>query len=73
MTSVEYPGVQLSWRRVLAIAQNLPDPVVAKSILSEDNDEEYEQEQTTFNRMQCMNKALQNIYTITSQGEIKQC
>ncbi|KAL7323110.1 hypothetical protein PS15p_211058 [Mucor circinelloides] len=69
MTSVEYPGVQLSWRRVLAIAQNLPDPVVAKSILSEDNDEEYEQEQTTFNRMQCMNKALQNIYTITSQDQ----
>ncbi|CAO0796302.1 unnamed protein product [Mucor circinelloides] len=69
MNSVEYPGVQLSWRRVLAIAQNLPDPVVAKSILSEDNEEEYEQEQTTFNRMQCMNKALQNIYTITSQDQ----
>ncbi|KAF1797965.1 concanavalin A-like lectin/glucanase domain-containing protein [Mucor lusitanicus] len=70
---IEYPGVQLSWRRILAIAQDQPDPIVAKSaLLSDDtNDEEHPppQEQATFNRMQCMNKALQNIYTITSQDQ----
>ena len=70
---VEYPGVQLSWRRILAIAKDQPDPVVAKDVLPDDSDddEEYQQEQTTFNRMQCMNKALQDIYIITRQGEIK--
>ncbi|KAL9553597.1 hypothetical protein MBANPS3_003231 [Mucor bainieri] len=68
---IEYPGVQLSWKRILAIAQDQPDPVVAKSaLLSEDLDEEqHQQEQSAFNRMQCMNKALQNIYTITSQDQ----
>ncbi|GAN01636.1 hypothetical protein MAM1_0010c01070 [Mucor ambiguus] len=53
---VEYPGVQLSWKRILAIAQDQPDPIVAKSVLSSDIDEEYQQEQTTFNRMQCINR-----------------
>lgn len=71
-SGVEYPGVQLSWRRILAIAEDQPDPIVAKGVLPDDSDddEEYQQEQTTFNRMQCMNKALQDIYIITRQGEI---
>lgn len=68
MHIIEYPGVQLSWKRILAIAHDQPDPIVAKDILQDENEDVNEQEQTTFNRMQCMNKALQNIYTITSQG-----
>ncbi|KAK4517931.1 uncharacterized protein ATC70_001280 [Mucor velutinosus] len=68
-SAVEYPGVQLSWRRILAIAQDQPDPIAVKGVLSDDSDDEYRQEHTTFNRMQCMNKALQNIYTITSHGQ----
>jgi hypothetical protein len=70
MHKIEYPGVQLSWKRIIAIAQDQPDPIVAKDILQDENECTNEQEQTIFNRMQCMNKALQNIYTITSQGTL---
>lgn len=71
-TIVNYPGVQLSWRRVLSIAKNTPDPAAI------DEDYKYEDEVNinithhhTTSRMQSMGRALQNMYTITSQGNKK--
>ncbi|CEP14434.1 hypothetical protein [Parasitella parasitica] len=68
MNNIEYPGVQLTWKRILAIAQDQPDPIVAKDGFQDHEIEQEEpQEQAAFYRIQCMNKALQSIYTITSQ------
>lgn len=60
--AASYPGVQLSWRRVLSIAQNTPDPAAIDDKLE---DEIYT---SPTSRIQCMGRALQNMYTITSQG-----
>lgn len=65
---MNYPGVQLSWRRVVSIAKNTPDPAAI------DEDFKYEDENVidmnqASSRMQCMGRALQNMYTITSQAE----
>ncbi|KAI8647609.1 concanavalin A-like lectin/glucanase domain-containing protein [Parasitella parasitica] len=68
MNNVEYPGVQLTWKRILAIAQDQPDPMTAKDTFQDqETEQEEQQEQAAFRRIQCMSKALQNIYTITSQ------
>ncbi|KAI9266256.1 concanavalin A-like lectin/glucanase domain-containing protein [Helicostylum pulchrum] len=61
--AVIYPGVQLSWRRVISIAQNTPDPAAI------DNKLEDEVNDNPTSRIQCMGRALQNMYTITSQEE----
>ncbi|KAG2229603.1 concanavalin A-like lectin/glucanase domain-containing protein [Thamnidium elegans] len=61
--AVIYPGVQLSWRRVISIAQNTPDPAAIDNKL----DDEVNDNPTS--RIQCMGRALQNMYTITSQEE----
>lgn len=63
--AVSYPGVQLSWRRVLSIAQNTPDPAAIDDKLE---DEIYS---SPTSRIQCMGRALQNMYTITSQGNLR--
>lgn len=62
--AVLYPGVQLSWRRVMSIAQNTPDPAAIDNKL----DDEVNDNPTS--RIQCMGRALQNMYTITSQGRV---
>lgn len=66
----DYPGVQVAWKRILSIAQNTPDPA---AVAYKDDDEEEENLLTTptpatVTRMQRMGRALQNMYTITSQG-----
>jgi hypothetical protein len=60
----DYPGVQLSWKRILSIAQNTPDPATA----AVNYEDEEEPEESTVTRMQSMGRALQNMFTITSQG-----
>jgi hypothetical protein len=71
--SVAYPGVQLSWRRILAIAQNQPDPAAEIDFEDQLEQDALPQGQDPsmspyLSRLHCMNIALQNIFTITGQG-----
>jgi hypothetical protein len=68
-----YPGVQLTWRRVLAIAQNQPDPAAEIDFEDQlDTDALPENQDATMspyiNRLHGMSRALQNLFTITGQG-----
>lgn len=68
MQKVNYPGVQLSWRRVVSIAKNTPDPAAIDEDFKYEDDNNPEINHAS-SRMQCMGRALQNMYTITSQGK----
>ncbi|CAO3607562.1 unnamed protein product [Mucor hiemalis] len=68
MQKVNYPGVQLSWRRVVSIAKNTPDPAAIDEDFKYEDDNNPEINHAS-SRMQCMGRALQNMYTITSQAE----
>lgn len=73
MTNAAYPGVQLSWQRILAIAQNQPDPAAEINFEDQLEADDLPQGQDTsmspyLSRLHCMSTALQNLFIITGQG-----
>lgn len=61
----EYLGVRLAWKRIIAIAKNLPDPALAPP------SEQYNETEPAKNsRLYAMSEASNNMFIITSQGSL---
>lgn len=61
----EYAGIRLSWERVIAAAKNLPDPASVSQEMQVEQDNNRQERYLLF--------ALENIFTITSQGNDLKC